>query len=64
MASAWPTCRACWRDDQNNGTLVAPLGFAPGPNTLAIWVAQQQNRRPDTLKLVDWLVDEFRLIER
>ena len=51
------------RDDLNNGTLVAPLGFAPGPNKLAIWVAPHLNRRPDTVKLVDWLTDELLLVE-
>ena len=52
------------RDDLNNGTLVAPLGFSPGPNKLAIWVAPHLSRRPDTIKLVDWLMDEMRSIER
>ena len=52
------------RDDLNNGTLVAPLGFSPGPNKLAIWVAPHLSRRPDTIKLVDWLTDEMRSIER
>ena len=52
------------RDDLNNGTLVAPLGFSPGPNKLAIWVAPHLSRRPDTVRLVDWLTDELRSIER
>ncbi len=52
------------RDDLNNGTLVAPLGFSPGPNKLAIWVAPHVGRRPDTVRLVDWLADELRSIER
>ena len=52
------------RDDLNNGTLVAPLGFAPGPNKLALWVAPHLGRRPDTVKLVDWLTDELRSVER
>ena len=52
------------RDDLNNGTLVAPLGFSPGPNKLAIWVAPHLSRRPDTVGLVDWLTDELRSIER
>ncbi len=52
------------RDDLNNGTLVAPLGFSPGPNRLAIWVAPHLSRRPDTAKLIDWLTDELRSIER
>ena len=52
------------RDDLNNGTLVAPLGFAQGPNKLTIWVAPHLSRRPDTVGLVDWLTDELRSIER
>ncbi len=52
------------RDDLNNGTLVAPLGFSPGPNKLAIWVAPHLSRRTDTVRLVDWLTDELRSIER
>lgn len=52
------------RDDLNNGTLVAPLGFSPGPNKLAIWVAPHLSRQPDTVRLVDWLTDELRSIER
>ena len=52
------------RDDLNNGTLVAPLGFAPGPHKLAIWVVPHLSRRPDTVRLVDWLTDELRSIER
>ncbi len=52
------------RDDLNNGTLVAPLGLAPGPNKLAIWVAPHLSRRPDTVRLVDWLTEELRSIER
>ena len=51
-------------DDLNNGTLVAPLGFSSGPNKLAIWVAPHLSRRPDTVRLVDWLTDELRSIER
>ena len=52
------------RDDLDNGTLVAPLAFAPGPNKLAIWVAPHLGRRPDTVRLVDWLTDELRSAER
>ena len=52
------------RDDLNNGTLVAPLDFLPGPNKLAIWVAPHLSRRADTVKLIDWLTDELRSIER
>ena len=48
------------RDDLSNGTLVAPLGFAAGPNKLALWVAPPLSRRPDAVKLVDWLTDELR----
>ncbi len=48
------------RDDLSNGTLVAPLGFAAGPNKLALWVAPPFRRRPDAVKLVDWLTDELR----
>ena len=52
------------RDDLDNGTLIAPLGFSPGPHKLAVWVSQHLSRRADTVKLVDWLTDELRLIER
>ena len=52
------------RDDLNNGTLVAPLGFTPGLNKVAIWVAPHLSRRADTVSLVDWLTDELRAIER
>ena len=52
------------RDDLNNGTLLAPLGFVPGPNKLAIWVAPHLSRRTDVVSLVDWLTDELRSIER
>ena len=52
------------RDDLSNGTLVAPLGFLPGPNKLAIWVAPHLSRRADAVKLIDWLTDELRLVER
>ena len=48
------------RDDLSNGTLVAPLGFSAGPNKLVLWVAPHLSRLPDTVKLVDWLIDELR----
>jgi len=48
------------RDDLSNGTLVAPLGFAAGPNKLVLWVAPHLSRRPDTVKLLEWLTDELR----
>lgn len=51
-------------DDLNSGALVAPLGFLAGPNTLSLWVAPHLNRRPDTIKLVDWLAEELRVSER
>lgn len=51
------------RDDLNSSALVAPLGFAAGPNRLVIWVAPQWSRRTDTVKLVDWLADELRTSE-
>ena len=47
------------RDDLSSGTLVAPLGFSAGPNKLVLWVAPHLSRRPDTVKLVDWLIDEL-----
>ena len=50
--------------DLNSGALVAPLGFAAGPNRLVIWVAPHLSRRADTVKLVDWLTDELRSSER
>ena len=52
------------RDDLNSGALVAPLGFAAGPNRLVIWVAPHLGRRADTVKLVDWLTDELRSSEQ
>ncbi len=51
------------RDDLASGTLVAPLGFVRGPNRLAIWLAPHLSRRPDVVKLVDWLHDELRATE-
>jgi len=51
-------------DDLSSGTLVAPLGFVAGPNTLSIWVAPHLNRRSDTVRLVDWLTEELRTSER
>jgi len=47
-------------NDLESGALVAPLGFAQGPNRLSIWTADHLRRRPDVVKLVDWLHDEFR----
>ena len=52
------------RDDLNSGALVAPLGFAAGPNSLVIWVAPHLSRRADTVKLVNWLTTELRSSER
>ncbi|HEY3049267.1 MAG TPA: LysR substrate-binding domain-containing protein [Polaromonas sp.] len=51
------------RDDLTSGTLVAPLGFVRGPNRLSIWTAPHLSRRPDVVKLVDWLHDELRATE-
>ena len=48
------------RDDLNNGTLVAPLGFVPGANRLSLWTAPHLARRSDTVRLVDWLMAELR----
>ena len=52
------------KGDLSSGALVAPLGFAAGPNRLVIWVAQHLSRRADTVKLVDWLTDELRASEQ
>ncbi|MFM9428093.1 LysR family glycine cleavage system transcriptional activator [Variovorax sp. GrIS 2.14] len=52
------------REDLNSGALVAPFGFLAGPNKLSIWVASHLSRRPDTVKLVDWLTDELRAAEQ
>jgi LysR family transcriptional regulator, glycine cleavage system transcriptional activator len=49
------------RDDLTSGTLVAPLGFVRSPNRLSI--APHLSRRPDAVKLVDWLHDELRATE-
>lgn len=51
------------RDDLASGTLVAPLGFVRGPNRLALWVAPHLARRPDVMRLVDWLQEELRATE-
>lgn len=51
------------RDDLMSGTLVAPMGFVSGPNRLSIWTAPHLSRRPDVVKLVDWLHDELRATE-
>jgi len=51
------------RDDLTSGTLVAPLAFVRGPNRLSIWIAPHLTRRPDVVKLVDWLHDELRATE-
>jgi LysR family glycine cleavage system transcriptional activator len=51
------------RDDLTSGTLVAPLAFVRGPNRLSIWIAPHLSRRPDAVKLVDWLHDELRATE-
>lgn len=48
------------RDDLTSGTLVAPLGFCPGPNRLCVWVAPHLARSADARRLVDWLVAELR----
>jgi len=51
------------RDDLTSGTLVAPVDFVRGPNRLSIWIAPHLSRRPDVVKLVDWLHDELRATE-
>jgi len=51
------------RDDLTSGTLVAPLAFVRGPNRMSIWIAPHLSRRPDVVKLVDWLHDELRATE-
>jgi len=48
------------RDELTSGTLVAPLGFVRGPNRLWIWSAPHLSRRPDVVRLVDWLYEELR----
>jgi len=48
------------RDDLTSGTLVAPLGFVRGPNRLWIWSAPHLSRRPDVVRLIDWLYEELR----
>lgn len=51
------------RDDLNNGTLVAPLGFVEGPNRIEVWLAPHLQRRPDAVKLAKWLAAELRASE-
>lgn len=48
------------RDDLTSGTLVAPLDFVRGPNRLCIWSAPHLSRRPDVVRLIDWLYEELR----
>jgi LysR family transcriptional regulator, glycine cleavage system transcriptional activator len=48
------------RDDLTSGTLVAPFDFVRCPNRLSIWIASHLSRRPDVVKLVDWLEEELR----
>lgn len=48
------------REDLGSGSLVAPLGFVPGPNRLMLWVAPHLARRPDMVQLVDWVVASVR----
>ncbi len=52
------------RDDLASGTLVAPLGFVPGPNRLKLWTAPHLARRVDIAALVDWLEEQLRASER
>lgn len=49
------------RDDLNNGTLVAPLGFISGPNQLSLWTAARLANRPEVRKLIPWLAQELKL---
>jgi LysR family transcriptional regulator, glycine cleavage system transcriptional activator len=51
------------RDDLQSGTLVAPMGFVRSPNRLVTWTAPHLSRRPDVVKLVDWIHDELRATE-
>lgn len=51
------------RDDLNNGTLVAPLGFVEGTNKLSLWIAPHLHGKSETTKLVDWLSAELRASE-
>ena len=44
--------------------MTADLVLAAGPNKLAIWVASHLSRRPEMIKLVDWLTDELRASEQ
>lgn len=52
------------RDDLTSGTLVAPLGFVPGPNRLCVWLAPHLGRSADARLLVEWLVEELRASEQ
>ncbi len=45
------------RDDLSAGTLVAPFGFVPWPNRLALWVAPYLSSRLGTIALEDWLIE-------
>lgn len=51
------------QDDLTNGTLVAPLGFVPGPNRLCVWQAPHLGRSADAQRLVGWLAEELRALE-
>jgi LysR family transcriptional regulator, glycine cleavage system transcriptional activator len=48
------------RDALTSGALVVPLDFVPGPKRLSLRIAPHLTRRPDVVKLVDWLHDELR----
>lgn len=45
--------------DLASGTLVAPLGFVPGPNRLVLWTAPHLAGRADVGGLIDWLAAEL-----
>ena len=52
------------RDDLAAGHWSRRSASSPGPNRLALWVAPQLSRRPDAVRLVDWLEAELRATER
>ncbi len=41
------------------GHLVAPFGFAPGPHSLALWIARHLRARADVQQLAAWLRSEM-----
>jgi LysR family glycine cleavage system transcriptional activator len=46
-------------DQIEQGHLVAPLGFAPGPHELHLWIGPHVRSREDVRRLSKWIQDEM-----